>query len=70
MSQEYYLEDLTKQSKFKPCMLISADDSWFAWPWSVYTSVDDDDSISVPTKINSLKHRIGNIFCITDFKTH
>ena len=36
-----------------------ADDSWFAWPWSMYTSGDDEDIITVPTQIKSLKHRIG-----------
>ena len=40
-------------------MLFVADDSWFAWPWSMYSSGDDEDVISVPTQIKSLKHRIG-----------
>ena len=36
-----------------------ADDSWFVWPWSIYSSGDDDDVISVPTQIKSLKQRVG-----------
>lgn len=38
---------------------ILADDSWFAWPWTIYSSGDEEDVISVPTQIKSLKQRIG-----------
>ena len=38
---------------------FTADDSWFAWPWSMYSSGDDEDIITIPTQIKSLKHRIG-----------
>ena len=39
-------------------MPLQADDSWFVWPWSYYG--DNDDFVSTPTQIKSLKHRIGN----------
>ena len=40
-------------------LLILADDSWFVWPWTMYSSGNYEDVINVPTQIKSLKHRIG-----------
>ena len=44
--------------------IVLADDSWFAWPWTIYSSGDEEDFISVPTQIKSLKQRIGKYIVV------